>query len=81
MIEIDQSLRKAIRNGLISFCIISFITLLFGIVELMEEGFSLINITALLIAMIWIGIILFTPVFIISLIYFYFKEKKKEGLI
>ena len=71
----DQSLKKAIRNGLISFCIISFITLMFGIVELMEEGVTLVNIGLLLVAIIWVGTIFFTPVFIITLIYFYFKVK------
>ncbi|KKN58809.1 hypothetical protein LCGC14_0548150 [marine sediment metagenome] len=73
----DQSLKKAIRDGLISSSIISFISYMFGIVEIMEEGFSLINMALSLIGVMWIGIISFTPVFVISLIYFYFKERKK----
>ncbi len=77
----DQSLKKSIRNGLISFCIFSFISLMFGILELMEEGFSLVNIVWLLLGVTWIGVISFIPVFIISLIYFYFKENQNKRYI
>ena len=71
----DKSLNKAIRNGLISFCIFSFITLMFGIIELIEEGFNFINISLLLIGITLIGSIFFTPVFMITLIYFYYFRK------
>ncbi len=76
----DESLKKSIKNGLISGGIFAFITFFYGGIYnsfiLGRDELILSNIVLILAGTIFSGIMFFTPVFIVSLIVYYFKDKK-----
>ncbi len=77
----DISLRKSIRNGLITWAILAPISFFYGAlyteIYLVGESFTFYNVIIGLISAILITSIFFIPTFIISLMYFYFRERKK----
>ena len=78
----DIDLRKSIRNGLYASCIVSVLTLFFGLIytEFITEKLP-VNFENLLFGLLGIilaGVMFFIPIFVISLIYFYFKTKKPK---
>lgn len=78
----DKNLKKSIRNGLYAFIPIALLTFFYGGIynEMIVEGmgFSLENMMFALIGSIIAGVYIFLPVFVISLIYFYFKTKNSK---
>jgi len=78
----DVSLKKSIRNGLYAGIIITLFSFIYGGIytEMIVEGigFSLGNILLAIIGAVFAGIPFFLLVFVISLIVFYFKEKRKK---
>lgn len=73
----EKSLRTSIRNGLFGWMIMFFVSLSFGVYDLFSgyEELNIINIILTIVGAILTTTIFFLLVFVISLIYFYFKEK------
>ena len=78
----DISLQKSVRNGIWGFVIGTTFSFVYGGIytEMINEGlgFSIENIFLAFIGAIFAGVILFIPIFVISLIVFYFKTKKSK---
>jgi hypothetical protein len=79
----DKTLKKSIRNGSYAFIIMLSFTFFYGGIynEILTEGldFTLYNLILIIIGSIFSGLVIgFIPVFIISLIIFYLKDKKKR---
>lgn len=76
----DITIKKSIRNGLYVWIVISIISLGFGIYDLATgfEELNGINIFYTLIGVIIAGVFPFITAFVISLVIYYFKEKKKK---
>ena len=76
----DKSLRKSIRNGLITWAIFAPISFFYGAlyteIYLAGESFTFYNIVIGLVSAIAATSLFFIPIFIISLVYFYFKERR-----
>jgi len=73
----DVTLKKSVRNGLRGFLVGTILSLISGIYDLISGvyDFSFINLLWTLGGVLLIGIYFFTPVFIVSLIVYYFKDK------
>lgn len=73
----EKSLEKSIRNGLYAWLIFSLLSFSWGIYDFVVGAwpFNLENLLWTIAGSIFSTVILFVIAFIISLIYFYFKEK------
>ena len=74
----DESIRKAIRNGIYGLIITSIISFGFGIYDFIigYEKFSVFALFETFAGAILASVPIFFIVFVISLIYFYFKTKE-----
>lgn len=76
----DIELKNSIRNSIWAFSIVSIVSFVFGGIytEIIGEGigFSLENIIYALLGSLLAGAIFFMPVFVFSLMYYYFKNKR-----
>lgn len=78
----DDSLKKSVRNGLYGWCILFLISFFYGgiynEIYLGKESLTILNIIFAFIGATFIGLFLFIPIFIFSLLYFYLREIKTK---